>query len=493
MAIDKTSAEFDFSPAPEASRPIYLQLTESLSNSIREGRISIGTRLPSERAYALKLGVSRTTVTTAYQLLMTTGLVRGYVGRGTIVVANHPGSAPTGAIAWRRLIARAGRPFQSSHVAETPDRITLCKGWLHPSLIPHAALAASLTKAMDSPDALTKAPPVLGLPALREALVNTLGASAMGAVSDEVLITGGAQQGLDVVARTLISPRDVVLCESYTWHGAIRAFRAAGAEVVGIAMDHEGIDPTALEDAVVRLRPKFIYLIPSFQCPTGRSMGLERRRRVMEICTRLRVPVVESHVCGDTSFGDALPTLRSLDTAGIVIHQGSTSKTISPALRLGWLVASCTAIELLASAKASFDLSTPALTQAALASFLQNGAYTRHMVHFRRKLRARRDAMVEALTISCPELRFEMPQGGIYLWVHLPKPLTSHAIVVAALAEGVSVRGGEAFLTDEGASPYIRLCYAATELNDIVTGIQRLGNAIRSLQQRNDVSTTLSH
>jgi GntR family transcriptional regulator/MocR family aminotransferase len=488
MATDKSSAEFDFRRNPEATSPIYLQLSEAISDAIRAGRIPIGARLPSERLYALKLGVSRTTVTNAYQELMATGMVRGYVGRGTIVVADHPGSAPAGAISWLRLTARAGKPFQTGHAAEVSDHITFCNGQLHPSLIPHAALAASMTKAMDNPDALSKSAPILGLPALREALVDSLKANAMRVTSDEILITSGAQQGLDVIARTLISPRDVVLCESYTWHGACRAFRDAGAEVVGVAMDHEGIDPAALEEAVVRVRPKFIYLIPSFQCPTGRSMGLERRRRVMEICTRLRVPIVESHVLGDTAFGDALPTLKSLDTAGIVIHQGSASKSISSALRLGWLVAPPAAIELLAPAKASLDLSTPALTQAALASFLQNGGYARHLVQFRAKLRVRRDAMVAALAVSCPDLRFAMPQGGLYLWVRLPKPLTSHAFVAAALAEGVSIKGGEAFLTETGTSSYVRLCYAAPALNEISPGIKRLGNALGVLLQRSENS-----
>lgn len=378
MATPKTLADLGFEPDPDAPQPIYLQLTAALSNSIRTGRIAVGARLPSERLCAQHLGISRTTVTAAYQELMAMSLVRGHVGRGTIVIADDPGRAPAGAIAWSQRASRFTRPVQAHSVRTGPGVISLGDGWLHPSLAPHAALAASAAKAVKDPEVFTKAAPILGLPSLREALIDRLRGSGVKATPEEILITGGAQQGINVIARALLAPGNAVVCESPTWHGAFRAFRAAGAEVAGVAMDHEGIDPDALEETLIRLRPKFVYLIPTFHCPTGRLMSLERRRRVLEICTRLRTPIVESHVYGDLAFGKTPPSLKSLDTAGIVIHQGSASKTIGAALRLGWLVAPRAAMDLLAPAKASLDLSTPALPQAILVGLLQGGAYARH-------------------------------------------------------------------------------------------------------------------
>jgi DNA-binding transcriptional MocR family regulator len=286
----------------------------------------------------------------------------------------------------------------------------------------------------------------------------------------------------------LISPGDTVVCESATWYGAVRAFRAAGADVGGVAMDHEGVDPDALEDALVRLRPKLVYLIPTFHCPTGRLLGLQRRRRIVEICARFRTPIVESHVYGELTFGERPPTLQSLAPEGLVIHQGSASKTITPALRLGWLVASRGAMELLESAKAGLDLSTPALTQAVLADFLKSGAYARHQVKFRKALRTRRDALIAALAAHCPELRFALPEGGIYLWAQLPKLLPAQALEVAASAEGVSIRGGDSFLTNGAASSHIRLCFAAPALEQIAAGAERLGKALRTVLQRQRIS-----
>jgi len=484
MVMPATFAGLGFQSDPTAHQPIYLQLTVALSDAIRAGRIAVGARLPSERLYAQYLGVSRTTVTAAYHELKAMGLVRGYVGRGAVVIADDPDRAPAGTVPWALLASRLARPAQPSSTATDPALISFGDGWLHPSLTPSAALAAAAATAVEDPQVLIEAAQIFGLPVLREALIDVLRANGVRTTLSEVLITGGAQQGLNVVARALISPGDAVVCESPTWHGAFRAFRAAGAEVAGVAMDREGVDPDALEDALVRLRPKFVYLIPTFHCPTGRLLSLERRRRILEICARFRTPIVESHVYGDIVFGERLPSLKGLDAAGIVIHQGSASKTISPALRLGWLVAPRAVMNLLASAKASLDLSTPALTQAVLNGFLRSGAYARHLPPFRAELQARRDALLAALAVHCPDLRCVAPQGGLYLWAQLPKPLRAHEVEAAAAYEGVSVRGGEAFLPDGGTSSHIRLCYAAPALDEIAAGAQRLGKALRTLRQR---------
>jgi DNA-binding transcriptional MocR family regulator len=477
-------ADLGFRPNPTAPDPIYVQLAAVLSEAIRAGHIAVGARLPSERVYAKALGVSRTTVTSAYQELKVMGLLRGYVGRGAIVIADDPDRASAGAISWPQLASRHTVPIRAVNVVADSRVISFGDGWLHPSLIPHTALAACAARVAAEPDTLTKAAPLLGLPVLQEALIEMLGTSGVRATASEVLVTSGAQQGLNVVARALISPRDVIICENPTWYGAPQVFRAAGAEVIGVGMDHEGVDPDALEDAVVRLRPKFVYLIPSFHCPTGRLLGLQRRRRILEMCARLRTPIVESHVYGDIRFGDRVPSLKSLDTAGIVIHQGSASKTISPALRLGWLVAPRAALDALAPAKASLDLSTPATTQAVLAAFLKSSAYARHQVKFRDELRTRRDALIAALAEHCPDLRHARPEGGLYLWAQLPNRLQAQEFHAAAAAEGVSVRSGDSFLTNGGTSSHIRLCFAAPALGEVAAGAERLGKALRAALQR---------
>lgn len=484
MARAAATKEPEFKADPDSAEPLYLQLAGHIERSIRSGRIPLDTRLPSERLYAQQLGLSRTTVTAAYQELMALGLVRGHVGRGTLVIADEAGAAAGGAVAWPQLASRLARAAPAASQEPAPGVVSLGNGWLHPSLVPAAALAACAAKVLQSTECVTRAAPLHGLPALRAALAGCLRADGVKAAAEELLITGGAQQGLNVVARSLVSPGDAVVCESPTWHGAFAAFRAAGAEVAGVAMDREGPLPAALEDALIRLRPKFVYLIPSFQCPSGRLMSLPRRRAILDLCARFRTPILESHVYAEAHFGAPMPSLKSLDSAGIVILQGSASKLLGPALRLGWLLPPAPALPLLAATKAGLDLSTPLLNQAILARFLAEGGQTRHLPAFRRALQARRDALLAALARHCPELRCLAPQGGIYVWAQLPRPLAAQELEAAALRHGVAVKAGDAFLPEGGASGHIRLCYAAPEAGEIETGAQRLGRALRELLQQ---------
>ena len=471
-----------FRPDPNSAAPLYQQLGVTLRNAIRAGRLRVGDRLPSERDCAAQLGLSRTTVTAAYQELKDQGLLRGYVGRGVIVMANDTDQAQAGAVPWAQLGARLTRHAPPAGPRRAADDIPLADGWLSPELVPRAALAASAARVAATLANVGSAAPPQGLAVLREALAASMAEQGARVAPDELLITGGAQQGLNVIARALLGPGDVALVESPCWHGAFRAFRAAGAEAIGVPMDHEGMDVDALEDALVRVRPKLVYLIPTLQCPTGRVMSLERRRRVLQLCERFRTPIVESHVYGDLSFGAAPPSLKKLDQAGLVIQQGSASKSISPALRLGWLAAPREALSLLVAAKASLDLSTPALTQAVLADFLAGGGHRRHLARLRDQLEKRRDLLARALTRHCPGLRFALPEGGPYLWAAVPPGLSGREVEAAAAAEGVSVRGGEAFLPEQGASGHIRLCYASPEVDQLADGAERIGRALRRLR-----------
>ena len=190
-------ADLDFQPQPGSAEPIYVQLAGALSDAIRAGRIAVGTRLPSERIYATLLGLSRTTITSAYQQLKTMGLLRGYVGRGAIVIANDPDATPGGAVSWPQLASSVARLRMSTRNAGYPQAISFADGWLHPSLVPAAALEAGAARILKDRGLLTSAAPLLGLPALQQALIDLLRGNAIKATPGELLITGGAQQGLE--------------------------------------------------------------------------------------------------------------------------------------------------------------------------------------------------------------------------------------------------------------------------------------------------------
>jgi DNA-binding transcriptional MocR family regulator len=479
-------------PDPAAPTPLYVQLVDSIEDGIRHGRLQVGQRLPAERDLASDLGVSRTTVTGAYQELEARGLLRGHVGRGTIVVgtpAGTPAGASRAAVAWpQRVSAMANQAAQVwfGIPRSRPDAIALDSGWPDPKLYPVEALESLLGELVGTSSAeLYAGAPPAGDPVLREVLAGWLAARGIRTEPDSVLITTGALQGLNVVARALLAPGDVVITESPTFQCALMAWRWAGAEVVGVPVDRDGIEVDALEEALARHRPKLLYLIPTFHNPTGAVTSRERRRTVLELAARFRVPIVESDLYGALHFEDPPPPpLAALDDAGLVIYQGSFSKIAVPGLRVGWLAAPRGAMAPLTAAKGYVDLSTGELAQRLVAAFLESPHRERHLAFLRAECRARRDQMVAALRQYCPGLGFRVPPGGYYLWAELPAPITTDELLPSAAEHGVTIRPGPEFAPDGGLDDHVRLCFAALEPRRITEGIRRLASALARAGER---------
>jgi DNA-binding transcriptional MocR family regulator len=429
---------------------------------------------------ALELGVSRTTITGAYQELQARGILRGHVGRGTIIVGTPP-DARHAALPWAQRVAPVAiQGMQVAHAApERPDVIGFGVGLPDPDLYPVETLDALLDALPRGDGSLYNPAPAWGDPVLREALARWLGSRGMRVAPDEILVTTGGQQGLNVIARAFLTPGDVVLTESPTYPGAFLTFRWAGADVVGLPLDHDGVRVDALEEALARYRPKLVYLIPAFQNPTGTVLSSERRRRVLELALQYRVPVVESDLYGDLYFeGEPPASLKAQDASGVVIYQGGGSKLGLPGLRVGWLVAPVPAMNVLTVAKTFEDLHTAALTQRLAAAFIGSPHVERHLARLRLECRVRRDALVSGLRRHCPPLRFRVPGGSYYLWAGLPAPLTAEALLPIALEHGVGLRPGTAFSPNGGGADHVRLCYAALPPERILEGARRLGRAV---------------
>ena len=463
---------------------LYRQVVDAIETGIRSGQLQVGQRLPAERKLASQLGVSRTTVTGAYQELEARGLLRGHVGRGTVVVGAPPDSA-SAAFPWsQRASSLARQAGQVSLSYGTPthraDVIRFDVGWVDGSLYPVAELNALLRElAAEASIELYCAPRPGGDPTLRDAVSRWLRSRGMEVPPESVLITAGAQQGLNVVARAFLDPGDVVVTETPTFVGALMAFRWAGADVIGVPVDHEGVQPDLLEETFIRHRPKLAYLMPTFQNPTGGVLGRERRRLVLELAARYRVPVLESDVYGEIYFDDPPPPrLKALDSAGLVIYQGSLSKLAAPGLRIGWLAAPRGAWSPLAAAKAFADLHTPPLTQRLAARFLDSPRLESHLATIRAECRQRRDHLVTALRRELPRLTLRVPSGGYYLWAQLPSPLRVDDLVPRAAAHGVTVRPGPEMTPERGGESHVRLCFAGFEPATLSEGARRLAAAV---------------
>jgi DNA-binding transcriptional MocR family regulator len=352
-----------------------------------------------------------------------------------------PPDARHAALPWAQRIAPVALEGMQVAYAEPqgPDVIGFGNGLPDPRLYPVETLDALLDTLPRGDGGLYNPAPAWGDPVLRESLSGWLRSRGIHATPAEILVTTGGQQGLNVLARAFLTPGDVVLTESPTYPGAFLTFRWAGADVVGLPVDHDGVRIDALEEALARYRPKLVYLIPAFQNPTGAVLTAERRRRVLELSVQYRVPVVESDLYGDLYFEQEPPaSLKAQDASGVVIYQGGGSKLGLPGLRVGWLVAPMPAMAALTVAKTFEDLHTAALTQRLAAAFIASAHAERHLARLRVECRVRRDALVGALREHCPQLRFRVPGGSYYLWATLPAPLTADALLPVALEHGGS-------------------------------------------------------
>jgi DNA-binding transcriptional MocR family regulator len=331
-------------------------------------------------------------------------------------------------------------------------------------------------------DALTQADvapwrngPTEGHPRLRAAI-----ASRFGGTDDQILVVAGAQQGLDLLARCLIDPGDAIIIERPAYLGAILSFRSAGARLVG--WDVQRADVDELEESLLRYRPKLLYLNPTYQNPTGRTLPLRVRHEVLELASRYRVPIVEDDTYRELSLGAAPPpSLYQLDEMHqIVIHLNTFSKTLAPGLRLGWIAAVRPIVEQLALIKQRADLHTQTLSQLAVADLIETGAFDRHLVVLRGEHRRRRDALVEALRrhVAAGRLHFTIPDGGLYLWCRLTETVLAETVQQRALRESIVFVTGAPFYCDRGGAQELRICYAGQPPTQSVRAAKILGRSI---------------
>jgi 2-aminoadipate transaminase len=302
------------------------------------------------------------------------------------------------------------------------------------------------------------------------------------ASAEEVLITTGSQQSLDLTGKLLLDEGDTVLCESPTYVGAISALKVFGPRWVEIPTDHEGMDVDALERRLENCdRIKLIYIVPNFQNPSGTTWSLERRRRFAEVVTRFSVAIVEDNPYGELRFeGPALPPIKSFDTRGNVIYLGTFSKILSPGMRIGWLTASKPLYEKYVILKQGGDLHTSTLGQMQVSAYLEMFDLDRHLAQVCAVYRERRDAMIRALEREMPKcVSFSRPAGGLFLWVELPAYLDARELLRRSLELEVAFVPGGSFFPKGNKENTLRLSYSNMPVSRIEEGIRRLARAVK--------------
>lgn len=481
--------------------PIYQQIQCFLREQIQSGALPPGTRLPASRELAASLGVNRLTVTNAYAELEAEGLIYSRVGSGTFVAPapatpSRPAEHHTSANDWplwqQELLSRTWLPAQRKfeHVLATishPDLISFADGLGASELFPVDDFRKALHMVLrrDGSEALGYGERAGYLP-LRTTIAHILTSQGIPATADEVLITSGSQQAIALVARLLLRPGEVALVESPTYAGAIEIFRSLEVRLLGIPVDEQGMQVERVEEAVRAAHPRLIYTIPTFHNPTGVCMSGERRQQLIALADRYNIPILEDDFVGDLRYeGHTQPALKTLDPGGRVIYVSTFAKMLMPGLRLGYIVASGPVYERLLASKRILDLATSNLIQRALDAYITVGRYQAHLRRACQVYRRRRDAMVEALTRYMPAgTRWLTPQGGLFIWLHLPDGLSADELYPLAGEEGVSFAPGSLFYPGERAQPYLRLNFAVHPPARIEEGIRRLGRAMQRLMAR---------
>src|SRR2546423_6872896 len=409
---------------------------------------------------------------------------------------------------YEALFAARTRSMKSSAMremmalTERPDVISLAGGLPDTSTFDPRLFAALMAQVAESSTARAlQYGPTEGMAAAVECVVEVMAAEGTSVDSDEVIITTGGQQVIDLVCKALIDPGDVIVAEAPTYPGAVPTFGAYQAQVAQIEMDGEGMPIDVLERTLDVLqaegrRPKFIYTIPNFQNPGGVTMSLARRRRLVEVARERELLVLEDNPYGLLRYeGEALPTLYSLDAeavggrgaADLVIYLGTFSKILSPGLRLGWAVAPRPVLEKLNLGKQGADLCSSPVTQLFVAAyFAERGADQPRWLEYLDALRAlyrrRRDVMLEALGEHFGEhARWTQPQGGLFIWATLDERIdTTDLLALAQESERVAfVPGRAAYMDGRSGSSSMRLNFAGVPDEDIREGVRRIGKVLR--------------
>jgi len=474
--------------------PVYRQIADGVRTAAGDGRLRSGHRLPATRDLARQLGVNRNTVVAAYDELAAEGWVESHTGRGTFVAARSTAPGARGlagggaAERWLPSFSRAveGPAVQNLHtfyqLAISNEGISFAGSYPAPDLLPVAAFRSAMAAALaEHGERVLVYGPTAGYGPLRETIAARMRADGSRTDAEDVLITNGAQQAIDMVFHAFLERGDPVVIEEPTYTGALSVLGSLGARVIGVPVDEEGIRTDLLAIALERHRPKLLYVQPTFHNPTSGVMSESRRRTLLALAARSRCVVVEDDWAGGLRYeGSELPTLWALDGGRRTIYLSTFSKKLIPGLRVGWVAAPPAVIERLLALKQIRDCGTSPLLQAGLHRFLRDGGLEEHLANVLPAYRRRRDTMLRALGEHFPaEAAWTRPRGGLFVWSSLPDGADGEELFQAARQRGVLYSKGDLFHGSGGGRNMLRLAFSAASPAEIESGVATLGELIR--------------
>jgi 2-aminoadipate transaminase len=415
------------------------------------------------------------------------------VGRGVGPQSKRPRSTARDIERYAALFAERTKVMKSSAMrdlmalTERDDVISLAGGMPDTSTFPPDSYASVMrTVAVQSCARALQYSPTEGLALVKSCIALVMSAEGMDIEPDEVLVTTGGQQVIDLVCKTLLDPGDVVVTEAPTYPGAVPTFCAYEADVVQVTMDRDGMRVDELEEALDQLdrsgrRPKFIYTVPNFHNPAGVTLALERREQLVRIAGERELLVLEDNPYGLLRYeGNPLPTLRSLDGGEFVIYASTFSKILSPGVRLGWTTAPAPVLAKMNIGKQASDLCSSSISQHFVGAYFDSGPWQDYVNSLIEIYRRRRDVMLDALAEHFPrEAEWTHPQGGLFIWATLPAYIDTTDLLARALEEHVAFVPGRAAFVDGRGGSSMRLNFSGADEDEIREGIRRIGEVVR--------------
>jgi len=445
---------------PSSATPLYRQLHVRIRSAILGGEMTRGERIPPTRELAQSIGLNRATITAAFDILVSEGLIRREVGRGSFVT---------------------GAP-------EAPETIRFSASRPSEMQFPLDEFRVTCREVIDSEEAaqILQLGPASGYGPLRRYLMDEARKRGTAGADNDVLVTSGCQQALDLIQRVLASRGETVLIEDPVYPGLHNVFSRGGARVVGMPVGREGVDIDGLGVLLEREKPRLMVLTPSFQNPTGTTLSIESRRTILALAHRAGVIVIENDLYGELRYrGADVPAMKSLDESGETILLGSFSKIAFPGLRVGWAIGPKHLIARLTEAKEACDLHSDQLSQAVLLRFAESGRLAAHRKHMLETGAVRLEAALKSCERELPHgSLFTRPEGGMNVWVELPKPLDASDLAERAERENVSFLPGRYFAVTRPQTHGLRLSFAGLTPANIEHGMAVLGLIFRAAQQR---------
>jgi len=484
---------------PQRGEPLFKQVASRIRELVDGGSLRGGDILPPTRILAGQLGVSRSTVCRAYEELWALGYLDSRSGSYSRVRNRRrpidlPAEPPLQEIDWAEYMSPASAGICTSPYPEIlmpcpqdDGAIDFTILSLDPRLFPMADLRHCARRALSD----ERAPDLNyglrhGYPPLREYLARQLRRYGITASAQEILITNGSMHGMELLTRFFVAPGDTVLVESPTYGFILPVLHFHGARVESVPVKADGPDLDALAARLRRRRAKFVYMMPTFQNPTGVTMSQLQRERLLGLCEKYRVPLLEDGFSEDiTYFDKVVQPVKSMDRHGLVFFLGTFSKTLMPGLRIGWIAAERSAIDRLATLKMYSDLTTSAPTQLILYEMGRQGIIDRHMAHINRIYARRMRALIAGLTQHLPAgVLWNKPKGGYLVWLRLPCQRSRAAELRERVARdtarhGVRVMAGDLFFPGRPpADLCLRLSISLHDESEITEGCRRLGAAL---------------